>query len=720
MKKSIILFTVFHFLVIPLYSQIINPHQLDPYNPEYAEGEVLVKFKDHVDLSRLKSTEPFKSGYASLDSLFGTIGVDHFEKVFRNAEKKTHTRKLKSWNGDVIEEPQLFNIYRMRISSSVEVINAVELLSGDPNVDYAEPNYYFYTMETYPDDPMYQGGEQWYIDAVNATAAWDSTTSDTSQIIGIIDTGVDWDHPDLDNNIWRNWNEIPDNGIDDDGNGFVDDIRGWDFINNDNDPNDDNSHGTHVAGIAAAESNNGIGISGIAWNAKIMSIKVLQSSGYGSSSDLAKAINYAADNKATVINMSLGSYGESLTVKAALENAYAYAVLVAAAGNNGYKVDPPYPPWPIYAPLYPACYSFVIGVIATDQTNELTSFSNFDPSGPVVAGNNFGHNYEIKAPGVNVFSTSPNGNYRHLSGTSMASPIVAGAVALMKSYNPSQSTEQLFARLIQGANNGILDIRNSLDYELEPDLHFVEFTMVDTLPSCDNDGIVDAGETIEIYLTVKNAGGFADSVWSKLRIWEFEDTTTSDIIDSTSFIGDISAYATLTGELNPFKIEIDPDVVNNRDIVFEYEIGNRKSDQIINGKIIVKVSNGEELLGIMDSTMILTPDKLWIVTGSFKVGSNGVLILKPGVNLVLNNQIANNGTIEAFGKKDSAIVISGQNTIIGGNLNFFYVNYNSITTSTLIQSNGTFHNCIFKDLNLGYAIAFDCSISFIDHRFSCT
>jgi len=154
-------------------------------------------------------------------------------------------------------------------------------------------------MNTYPNDALYQSGEQWYIDAVNAPAAWDSVTCDTSQIIGIIDTGVDWDHPDLDGNIWKNWGEIPDNGLDDDGNGFIDDVRGWDFTSNSNDPDDDNGHGTHVAGVVAAETNNYVGISGIAWNARIMPIKVLTGTGSGNTAWLASAIYYAANNGAT-------------------------------------------------------------------------------------------------------------------------------------------------------------------------------------------------------------------------------------------------------------------------------------------------------------------------------------------------------------------------------------------------------------------------------------
>ncbi|MDP8267248.1 MAG: S8 family peptidase, partial [Candidatus Tenebribacter davisii] len=443
-KRIIISLFLFWSFIIGFASTNFS-HQLDPNNPEFKPGEILVKFNDEVELELISNRGLVETGINSLDDLNSRWQVSEMKQVFKTSEKRTENKYIRTYKGETIEVPQLFNIYEITVPEDTDINEAIEEYEQDPNVEFAEPNYFVYTMETYPDDPLYQDGSQWHIDEVNAPAAWDLTTCDTTQVIAIIDTGVDWDHPDLDANIWNNSDEIPGNGIDDDGNGYVDDIRGWDYVNDDNDPNDDNSHGTHVAGIAAAETDNDVGIAGIAWNAKIMPVKMLQSSGYGSSSDLAAAIDYAANNGATAINMSLGSYGESMTVKTALENAYAYSVLVAAAGNDGYKIDPPYPPAPIYAPMYPACYSFVLGIQASNHSGRLANCSNIDPSGPAVSGNPYGHNYEIKAPGVGIYSTVPNGNYNSLSGTSMASPIVSGAVALMKSYNPTQSTEQLFA-----------------------------------------------------------------------------------------------------------------------------------------------------------------------------------------------------------------------------------------------------------------------------------
>ena len=206
------------------------------------------------------------------------------------------------------------------------------------------------------------------ITATNIDDVWDTeSTGNGSQIIAILDTGVDYIHPDLEENIWINEAEL--NGIegyDDDENGYIDDIRGWDFHHQTNTPLDDNMHGTHVAGIAGAVGNNGIGIAGAAWDVKLMPLKVFQASGIGDAATIAQGIEYAYMNGATVLNMSFGSFAESFTMKAALENAYSTAILVAAAGNNGVAIGPCMG----CAPFYPAAYSFIVGV------EDAASYSN--------------------------------------------------------------------------------------------------------------------------------------------------------------------------------------------------------------------------------------------------------------------------------------------------------------------------------------------------------
>lgn len=201
---------------------------------------------------------------------------------------------------------------------------------------------------------------------------------DSDVVVAVIDTGVDYNHADLQQNIWINKGEIPDNGIDDDGNGYVDDVYGWNFVSSNNDPMDDNGHGTHVAGIIGA-ANNDFGVTGIAYNSKIMAIKAGNSSGNFKNSDIASAINYAYANGADVINMSFGGSTITMAVQEALERAYSSCFLVAAAGNNGLKNEKT--SWTEmehidYETIYPAAFSFVDGVMSVGENNIVSSFSN--------------------------------------------------------------------------------------------------------------------------------------------------------------------------------------------------------------------------------------------------------------------------------------------------------------------------------------------------------
>jgi subtilisin family serine protease len=725
-------FRVFFLLELLLLSSVAfsqqntpnftNVHALDQYNPEYKEGVVLVKFKDSVKVEMSESGTQLKSGSSGVQDIFNRYGVKKAQKVFPKEKKRQQKTFLKTSEGKKKEVPQLFNIYKLKMQAGDNPKEISKQMNKEQEVEYAEPDYKIYSMETHPDDPLYQNGSQDYLKAINAPAAWDSTSADSTEVIGILDTGVDWDHPDLDGNIWSNPDEIPGNGKDDDGNGYVDDVRGWDFINNDNDPDDDNSHGTHVAGIAAAEGNNGTGITGVAYNASIMPIKVLQSSGTGNSSDLAQAINYASNKGASVINMSLGSYGESMTVKTALENAYTGtgdeegSMLVAAAGNDGQCICND---CGLCATMFPAGYPFVLGVQANAE------FSNNDPTGPIKYTHPDGFNYEMTAPGVNIMSTKTNGGYWGKSGTSMASPMVAGAVALMRNNDSTLTGEQIFSRLIQGSTNGILDIKNSLDLKLKPDIRYIDFTIVDTLSGCDNDGHADAGETIELYLSVKNAGGQADSVWSKIRFAQFEDTSTAQILDSTSIIGSMSAYSQLTGERSPLKLKIDSSVAHNRDIVFETEIFQDSVEQTSH-ELSLTVQHGEEIGGFYTKNLTLESGKEYYGTESVVIDNGDTLFIEPGVVITMDNGKSINvkGSIFAEGKKDSMILFTAsqngwENILLNtgkinyaiieklnGNQVFTAKNNNLVVSNTIIRNNNPYNffehstNCYFKNCNI--------------------
>ncbi|MDB9521854.1 S8 family peptidase [Dolichospermum circinale CS-1225] len=279
------------------------------------------------------------------------------------------------------------------------------------------------------------GGNNWSADMIKAPTVWNKGYTGQGVIVAVIDTGVDFNHEDLKNNIWINTKEIAGNGIDDDGNGYIDDVRGWNFDNNNNNVLDNNGHGTHVSGTIAAE-NNGIGVTGIAYNSQIMSVKVLDANGSGSYSNITKGIYYAVDNGAKVINLSLGGDSPNDTLKSAIEYASSKGVIVVmAAGNNSESI-----------PSYPARYAYNSGIAvgAVDQNNNLADFSNRSGSQEIAY---------ITAPGVDIYSTVPNNQYANYSGTSMAAPHIAGVVALMLSANPNLTESQVRQILISTSAN---------------------------------------------------------------------------------------------------------------------------------------------------------------------------------------------------------------------------------------------------------------------------
>jgi subtilisin family serine protease len=286
----------------------------------------------------------------------------------------------------------------------------------------------------YPDAPNL-GGNNWGADMVNAPTAWQNGHTGQGIIVAVLDTGIDYNHEDLNNNIWINTKEIAGNGIDDDGNGYIDDVRGWNFDSNNNNVLDDEGHGTHVAGTIAAENNN-FGVTGIAYNSQIMAVKVLDENGSGSYSSIANGIRYAVDNGANVINLSLGGGSGNNTLQSAIEYASDRGVIVVmAAGNSGGSV-----------PSYPARYAYDYGLAvgAVNQNNQLTGFSNRAGSQEIKY---------VTAPGEDIYSTLPNNKYASYTGTSMAAPHVAGVVALMLSANPNLTDSQVRDIITSTAEN---------------------------------------------------------------------------------------------------------------------------------------------------------------------------------------------------------------------------------------------------------------------------
>ncbi|MBI5071356.1 S8 family serine peptidase [Candidatus Falkowbacteria bacterium] len=352
-------------------------------------------------------------------------------------------------------------IEKISLAPGESVLGAVSAYESRADVEFAEPNYKMTAEAITMNDPYIV--EQWYLDKVRVWGGWEKTSGSPETVIAVLDTGVDLDHPDLKDNIWVNKGEVPNDGADNDGNIYVDDVNGWDFVAGDNNPRPDFKewwftkegidHGTIIAGVAAAVGNNARGIAGVAWKSKIMSVRVLDSAGSGDVLTVIEGIDYAVEKGADVINLSFIGSGFSKSLFLALERAYnAGVIVVAAVGNQGgagKDLDE--------EPLYPVCYyggdgeNVVIGVAATDKDDKKAEFSNYGTKC-----------VDVSAPGVDIWSTvayNPgmpqfteyySGGW---SGSSVAAPLVAGTAALIKSLNPNLGVPEVRNLLTVNADN---------------------------------------------------------------------------------------------------------------------------------------------------------------------------------------------------------------------------------------------------------------------------
>jgi thermitase len=353
-KKRVSLIASFVLMASAALPSAIFAEEVDSQAGKlYAPGQVVVKYKDNASASAVKS-----------------------------ARAKA--------NGTVMEKNNKLGFEVVKVKGSVEA--TIEKLKKDPNVEYAEPNYYLHATYT-PNDP-YFSSRQYGPQKIQAPQAWDITEGSGAKI-AIVDTGVQSNHPDLAGKV----------------------VGGWDFVDNDSTPQDGNGHGTHCAGIAAAVTNNSTGIAGTAPKASILAVRVLNNSGSGTWTAVANGITYAADQGADVISLSLGGTVGNSGLQQAVDYAWSKgSVVVAAAGNAGTT-----------APNYPAYYSNAIAVASTDQNDNKSSFSTY------------GSWVDVAAPGSSIYATYPTSTYASLSGTSMATPHVAGVAGLLASQGRSAS-----------------------------------------------------------------------------------------------------------------------------------------------------------------------------------------------------------------------------------------------------------------------------------------
>jgi subtilisin family serine protease len=466
---------VFAAFVAPPVSMSAGVEKNKSSAPPYVPGEIIVKFKSAsasgLTATQMKATVGQLRGPSTrLQALHQKHGLREVKRIFaarpknrvvsaslkaRLDRRQRRASAAEKRNGDTLEAG-FERTFKLTFATDASVERIVAEYKKDPDVEYAEPNYIMKAFDL-PNDPyLYSVGswgqpydDLWGLKKIEAPAAWEITKG-AGVVVAVVDSGIDLNHPDINDNLWTNAGEIPNDFQDNDGNGFVDDVYGWNFANENNNPYDDVGHGTHVAGTIAAEGNNGLGIVGVAWQSKVMAVKGLGTMG-GYSYMLAGALRYAVDNGADVINNSWGGMFFSQTVADAV--AYAHgrgAVLVASAGNDYANV---------VSFVYPAALPEVITVSASDTNDQKADFSNFGPEIEVAApgGNSQSDPWpdnilSLKAPLARTYPTVGS-NLTRLRGTSMAAPHVSGVAALILARHPSYSNEDVRRLLLMSVDD---------------------------------------------------------------------------------------------------------------------------------------------------------------------------------------------------------------------------------------------------------------------------
>lgn len=629
----------------------------DSKNAKFKKDTITLKVADEAGKS---ADDNRKSLFKKLKS----YNVAKLEPLF-TVDKKASSKTSSTW-------------YKATLKSNTDVVTTLQGLLKEDYILSAEPDYIRESGDigqpTITSDPMM--AEQYYLNGLGIKPAWDYLSQQSipsggkrDVVVAVIDTGVDYTQPDLVGNMWTNTAEIAGNGIDDDGNGYVDDIYGASIQGGSKtgDPKDDNGHGTHVAGIVASSANNSIGGVGVAYNVKIMAIKAGQASGVFSSSDIASAIYYAADKGADVINMSFGGYGRSILEEDALQVAYGTSVLVAAAGNDGLPNE-----GLGGRAMYPAAYPWVLGVMAESQApaangDNLASFSNYD----VKANNSV--EYEVMAPGVSIFSTLPGGNYAKWSGTSMAAPVVSGIAALVRSKYSDKDTYS--SRFIMGqiASTGELkqgitpigklpiyyhevNAYSALTNTPKPNLSYVESYIFDgtSIDANNNgDGVMDAGETIDIAAVIRNHWGKADNVQVKIDANSgagIPDPYVSFVTDTVDY-GAVGNFGTddngiiytndlVTGVKNPFVIKVASNTPNDHVIKLNITMtgkngfdGNDSNVYSTVQSMSFTVRNAKEFPKVINQDMTLTKDDYWMISDKTLIEKGVTVTVEPGTQI---------------------------------------------------------------------------------------
>jgi len=559
-------------------------------------------------------------------------------------------------------------VYRLTLAPGSDVLAIADQLQEDPHVAWAEPDYLAYPTATNPNDPEFPN--QWALTQIDAPDAWDITTGSTTISIAIIDSGIDFTHPDLTDKIWINPGEIAGNSLDDDNNGYIDDVNGWDFVYSDNLPADDNGHGTQVAGIVGASTDNATGVAGVCWNCRLMPVKVMQASGVANYSAIAQGVLYAARKGARVINISLGGYSYSNALLDAVEmatNTYG-AVVIAGAGNDN-----------ISTPFYPAAYESAIAVTGTDQNDLKASFSDY------------GTWVDFSAPAVDITTTFMGGDYGSVQGTSYAAAFVSGQVGLIWSHHPDWNPSAVRAQIYYTSEDinllnpdyaGLLGQGRINAYLAVTTIPAPVISLEQTTVNGDPQGRPDPGESATLGVTLANDWLEAENVSGTLTTADTYVTITQGI---ASF-GSIAPGSSAAG--NPaFTFDIDAEAGYDHPINFDLSLSADSGyTETIN--FTVNTRGAEELVsGTIGTDTIWTNDKTYIVTNNVGVAPGVTLTIQAGTNILFNDYTNLNvgGKLVADGSETQPIrFLSNTGGTWGG------IYFNDSSTDAVADSTGDY------------------------------
>ena len=707
---------------ISAFSQVSNDNEdgVNKVNEQqrqnFVPGQAIVKFKDESGIQVHNNAQGrFRAASINaVDEILRDFGVDEMEKLFPSATPKSQSqlRRKAAPNGVVVQESNLDKVFWVKtgVMSSDSTMQLVKRLQELPEVEYAEPNYYAYITADMPTDrpvmntptdqklrkapvsvettaekicpnpsnnPLYTT-YQYGIRQLNIDQLWNQPIVNKKRpVIAILDTGVDINHPDLVDNIWTNTKEADgETAYDDDSNGIVDDVHGWNFVENYYDLTDRNGHGTHCAGIAAA-ADNAVGIVGANPLALIMPVKVMSDKGLGDQATIARGIVYAVENGADILSMSFGSEGLSQTERDALDYAYQTAILVGAAGNNGSC---------IYSPKgrqFPGAYYIVLGVEACDQNGSWVEWSNYDPDGPIYSeqlwglpeeGN--GENYEVKVPGVDILSTFPNGQYKSLNGTSMSTPLFAGAISALQMVKTYPSRDVLYGDLIHLKADFAKIYSN--ETPRVPKIDLLALNVDDNVEGNNNiDGQVDVGETVSFTTILRNTWADASDVQLKLTVDPLYVPFVHIENPEVAFGHSLSAYGRAASE-TPIRVQFANNIGDATRIKFTFEVSCLESQESFTHDVYVTVNNMVKLSGFINENRTLTADHVYHVTQSIVIPEGVTLTIEPGTRLEFdkNTELSSFGTLVAKGTPEKPIIFTGHRGAMWNGVLSHYSNQN--------------------------------------------